>query len=103
MRLPPSRPNADEMGNLIMRKSILTGAALLIAGASPGFARDYPWCARTGVTVGNPSCDYDTLDQCNAYLIGIGGTCIQNPAMAAAPMGDPRPMAAHRRGMHRRR
>jgi hypothetical protein len=73
-----------------MQKLIMAGAALLMLGAAPGFARDYPWCARTGVTVGNPSCDYDTLNQCQAYLSGIGGTCIQNPAMAAARMGGPR-------------
>ena len=79
-----------------MRKLILAGAALLMVGATPGFARDYPWCARSVVNGGNPQCDFSTFRQCQATISGQGGSCLPNPAFASGPTGNRRPTRDYR-------
>jgi hypothetical protein len=71
---------------LSMRKILFVTAAFLLAGASPGVARDYAWCARTTVNDFNPQCDFSTLGQCQMTVSGQGGDCIRNPALAYGRM-----------------
>jgi hypothetical protein len=70
-----------------MRKVLTASALLVLLGATPGEARPYPYCARTPMNGGNPECMYVTLQQCMAFINGIGGDCIQNPAAVAYGQG----------------
>jgi hypothetical protein len=65
-------------------RSLFAATALLVVmgAASPSMARDYPVCQRSVVTGFNPSCSFDTMQQCMATVSGIGGDCIRNPAFA---------------------
>jgi hypothetical protein len=63
-----------------MRRLLTASALVMLLGATPGEARPYPYCARTPMNGGNPECMYVTLQQCMAYISGLGGDCIQNPA-----------------------
>lgn len=65
-----------------MRSLLAATALLVVMGASPSMARDYPICSRTITSGYNPSCSFDTMRQCMATVSGIGGDCIQNPAFA---------------------
>ena len=65
-----------------MRSLLAATALLVVMGASPSMARDYPICARLATNDFNPTCDYDTMQQCRATVSGIGGDCFQNPAFA---------------------
>jgi hypothetical protein len=65
-----------------MRRFLAASAFLLALGATPSMARDYPWCARTPMTGGNPQCMYTSFRQCLATVTGLGGDCIQNPGLA---------------------
>ncbi len=64
-----------------MRKLLAASTLLLAIGATPTMARDYPWCAKTPDNGGNPQCNFSTFQQCLATINGLGGDCIQNPAM----------------------
>jgi Protein of unknown function (DUF3551) len=64
-----------------MRRLLTASALLMVFNVTPGEARPYPYCARTRATGGNPDCMYVTLQQCMAYINGLGGDCIQNPAV----------------------
>jgi hypothetical protein len=86
-----------------MRKSIWAGVAVLLVGATPGFARDYPWCARSFASNGNPQCDFDSLQQCQAFISGMGGDCLPNPLMASGPPAMPGPANDPRVGGSKRR
>ncbi|MGM4932050.1 DUF3551 domain-containing protein [Tardiphaga sp. 619_E2_N8_5] len=64
-------------------RSILAAAALLIVmGATPSMAREYPWCSRTSATGFNPSCTFTSYNQCMATVSGQRGDCMQNPMLA---------------------
>jgi Protein of unknown function (DUF3551) len=65
-----------------MRSIIIASAVIFMASTAPSLARDYPWCARTRLTAGNPQCSYTSFGQCQAYISGIGGDCIYNPILA---------------------
>ena len=65
-----------------MRSLLAATALLAVMGATPSLARDYPVCQRSVVSGFNPSCTFDSFQQCQATVSGIGGDCIQNPAMA---------------------
>ena len=78
-----------------MRKTILGSITVaLVSLASPAMAIEYPWCA-TGTSTCAESCDFSTLAQCRAFLLGTNkGTCISNPrfsARAEVPISTPRP------------
>jgi hypothetical protein len=67
-----------------MRKTILIANAVfaLASQIGPSAAQspyDYPYCALRGDRGGGQSCYFQTLAQCRASLVGIGGTCIHNP------------------------
>lgn len=71
-----------------MRAFLFASATLLIAGGSlvgsntQSSAREFPWCARSTLTSGNPECSYASYSQCQARVSGLGGDCIQNPYLA---------------------
>ena len=73
-----------------MRSLLAATALLVVMGATPGMARDYPICSRSVTSGFNPSCSFDTMRQCRATISGIGGDCIQNPAFAYGQAGQPR-------------
>jgi hypothetical protein len=64
-----------------MRRLFTASALLMIINVTPGEARPYPYCAITAVSGGIPECMYVTLQQCMAYINGLGGDCVQNPAI----------------------
>jgi hypothetical protein len=69
-----------------MLKLAITGAVAglaLMAVASPGEAREYPWCARYDCTTRN--CGFVSFQQCLATISGIGGRCEPNPFYKAPP------------------
>jgi Protein of unknown function (DUF3551) len=65
-----------------MRMALFAGAAVLAgfgASAVPAAAAPtYPWCARYSSSAGE--CSFQTFEQCQADIAGIGGGCTQNPA-----------------------
>jgi len=64
-------------------RSILAATALLVVmGATPSIARDYPWCSRTSASGFNPSCSFTSYNQCMATVSGQRGECVQNPLLA---------------------
>jgi len=66
----------------------MASVGILVAStAPPAPARDYPWCQRESGVGGGISCRFATQEQCQAAASGVGGGCLQNPAMAA---GQPR-------------
>ncbi|CAN5128048.1 hypothetical protein BH11PSE4_BH11PSE4_23980 [soil metagenome] len=71
-------------------RSLLTAAALLVVmGATPGIARDYPWCSRTSASSFNPSCSFTSFNQCMATVSGQAGECVLNPILAFGRQLDP--------------
>jgi hypothetical protein len=62
-----------------MRMSFLALAALCVGvSALPAAAApSYPWCARYSTSGGE--CSFNTFEQCEQTLSGIGGSCTQNP------------------------
>jgi len=80
-----------------MKTSLLSlSAAALVAVAagtlagSPARAQvEYAWCAITSLNLGTPVCDYVTLEQCRASIVGGGGFCQPN-ARAASQAQMPR-------------
>jgi hypothetical protein len=71
-----------------MKTSLLSLAAGAVVAAgvlagSPARAQvDYPWCAITSLNLGTPVCDYATLEQCRASIVGGGGFCQPNGRVA---------------------
>ena len=67
-----------------MRISFLALAALAFgASAIPAAAApSYPWCARYSTSGGE--CSFNTFEQCEQTLSGIGGSCTQNPGYTAS-------------------
>jgi hypothetical protein len=55
--------------------AVLAGLAMPVTPAAA--APTYPWCSRNSTTAGE--CSFDTRAQCEMYLNGVGGFCIQNP------------------------
>ena len=74
-----------------MRPFLAAASLLAVMGATPAMARDYPVCMRTPTTGFNPSCSFNTFQQCMATVSGIGGDCIQNPAFAYGQAPQPQP------------
>jgi Protein of unknown function (DUF3551) len=59
---------------------ILGVFATIFCIEKPAMAQDYPWCAyynygRGGAT----NCGFATLQQCQATISGVGGSCGANP------------------------
>ncbi|MDB5653528.1 MAG: hypothetical protein JWQ94_1141 [Tardiphaga sp.] len=73
-----------------MRSLLAATALLVVMGATPSLARDYPVCSRAADSDFNPSCSFDTMRQCMATVSGIGGDCIRNPGFAYGQAPQPR-------------
>jgi tetratricopeptide (TPR) repeat protein len=58
-----------------LRKALGAAPATLLA--TDGEAASNRWCAVTPKRSEN--CGYATLDQCRAYMLGLGGWCRPNP------------------------
>ena len=75
-----------------MHKLILglaAAAGLAAVTAQPASAQAYPqpvypWCAASP-TIGT-QCAFQTFEQCQADIFGLGGVCTTNPDYVAAPM-----------------
>jgi Protein of unknown function (DUF3551) len=73
-----------------MRIALIAAAGLAAAviGAAPARGEiEYPYCSVAGIAVG-PDCSFSTLDQCRAFVSGIGTGCDRNPrfrALTTAP------------------
>lgn len=70
-----------------MRSVLAATALLVVMGATPSMAREYPWCSRTSASGFNPSCSFTSYNQCMATVSGQRGDCMQNPMLA---FGDQR-------------
>jgi hypothetical protein len=82
--LPPS--GLDHMKTLRARLSVtaFAGAIGLSLASMPGRSEPvYPWCAvSSSAGLGQPLCHFATLEQCNAFLMGLNGSCRPNPQAA---------------------
>lgn len=76
----------------IMKPSLLSLSAVVFVAiaaisfaSTPGRAEiDYLWCSMTSTSQsGIPSCRYSTLEQCQAFLAGLGGSCQRNSRIVA--------------------
>jgi hypothetical protein len=74
------------------------GLAAAVMGASPSRAEiEYPYCSVAGISVG-PVCSFLTLDQCRAFVSGVGVGCELNPRFRASV---PAPAAGLRQSQRR--
>jgi hypothetical protein len=72
---------------MIAVATLVTGLVALTAGAPAKAEIEYPYCTSGGwSTDGN--CSFSTLQQCQAYVQGVGGSCVQNPRVSQYPQGD---------------
>lgn len=90
------------MGHIMKLSLLSLSAAAFVAVAAtalastPGRAEiDYPWCSSTAIgQSGIPSCRYATLEQCQAFIFGLNGSCQRNPRI----VWQEQQMQAPRRG-----
>jgi len=63
-----------------VRLAIMALAALAaLLPTSPAHTTEYPWCARYGGGMsGSSNCGFQTLEQCQATVSGVGGYCERN-------------------------
>ena len=77
-------------------KSMLTVAAVVAASVSwsAGASADGAYCSTTSSMT---SCDFQSFEQCQARVSGLGQGCIANPAgpQASAEKPAPRPSRRH--------
>ena len=74
-----------------MRSIAVVGALVLISmlgasmlGVQQAGAVERPWCALlVEPDGGSKNCGFTTLEQCQAMVRGVGGTCFQNPALSS--------------------
>jgi hypothetical protein len=78
---------------MTMRFLLLAPAILLSVIGAPAQAQNYPWCAILVSPGGSQNCAFDSFDECQKSVAGMGGWCQKNnfyvapaaPAPAAAP------------------
>jgi hypothetical protein len=73
-----------------MRCLLAATAVVVVLGAAPASARDYPWCSRTSASSFNPSCSFTSFRQCMATVSGQAGECVLNPILAFGQQLNPR-------------
>jgi Protein of unknown function (DUF3551) len=65
-------------------------AVAVIIGIGPADARSpRPWCLMEGGS--GPICLYYNFQQCYETSRGLGGICIENPALWGRPTDQPKP------------
>jgi hypothetical protein len=63
------------------------------AGLGPASAQEYAFCSSDGVGAGL-SCTYETQQQCDAAVKGMGVYCYKNPRYTAPAVVAPQPAPA---------
>ena len=69
-----------------MRKfaiALLAVAAASTAAVGDANAQNRRWCSQGHIGSGFPYCGFDTLQQCRAYVRGLGRSCTENPQYVA--------------------
>jgi hypothetical protein len=80
------RPQASDVKIPLVCLSIASFVAVAVSfAAAPARAEPvYAWCAvSSSGGLGQPLCHFVTLEQCNAFLMGLTGSCRPNPHAAA--------------------
>ena len=103
------RANETQDGEPMMRVLFLTALAAVaggVAAAGPARADEFPYCSSPGVSVGQ-DCSFNTLEQCQAAVRGMGTFCDRNPRYTVptivqtpavqTPVGQPAVGQARRR------
>jgi Protein of unknown function (DUF3551) len=67
-------------------------AAFMAMGTSTDVRADYAFCSVTGTST---RCDFQTYEQCQATVSGVGADCIANPS--GPPPAPTAPAMRHRR------
>lgn len=84
-----------------MRAAVLSLATLALGlmPASPASADPYRWCAEYGGMFGggHTSCYFQTFQQCQASVSGVGGFCRQNTFYDGRPVTTPEDRPARRK------
>jgi hypothetical protein len=81
---------------LLLVLGVLLGAAVI---GTPAQAQNYPWCAILNSPGGSQNCAFDTFEDCQKSMNGMGGFCDKNTlyvAPASAPTPVPVPDPSHR-------
>ncbi len=78
------------MSILVSRAAALAALALLATGAggTSAQASEGLYCAQESGRNGYTNCGYYTFEQCRAAISGVGGFCMQNPAVRAYSIED---------------
>ena len=58
--------------------ALLAVATVSLAGIDSSHAQNRRWCSQGHIGSGFPYCGFDTLQQCLAYVSGLGKTCTEN-------------------------
>jgi len=58
--------------------ALIAIAAASAAGTGDANAQNRRWCSQGHIGSGFPYCGFDTLQQCLAYVSGLGRTCTEN-------------------------
>jgi len=68
-----------------MRRALLVlVAACAASAATPGLARDYPFCIKgCNYGAGLGDCSFTSYEQCQATAAGLVATCAANPNFSA--------------------
>lgn len=84
-------------------RMLLTLAALMIVGASPARATEYPYCMTHVESWAGAveRCDFSTMEQCRASAAGLNGSCDPNRRMAPVRNPASGDAAVRRRGSRR--
>jgi hypothetical protein len=64
--------------------ALAAGAVLASAAATPARAVDFPYCTVGGWATDH-TCSFYTLEQCQAFVQGLGGSCAPNPRATLSP------------------
>ncbi|ETR76818.1 hypothetical protein X566_03650 [Afipia sp. P52-10] len=67
------------MRSFILAAALTAGA--LLAGTPATAETEYPYCTSGGWGT-DGSCSFATLQQCQAFVRGVGGSCVLNPRVA---------------------
>jgi len=60
-----------------MRRLLAASALLMVFGATPGKAEDYPWCVGE-INQASLQCRFISFEQCQGTAMGMG-ECYRNP------------------------
>lgn len=69
---------------LLSATAFVAVAASTLASSPARAVVEYPWCSITSLNLGTPVCDYATIEQCRASILGGAGFCQPNARFAQA-------------------